>query len=88
MPTKELAEWFAHKAGVQLHLRATGWTAAACVWCLMVGSVGVWGRGLTGDLAIVALVAIALRIGRSIQQATRTREPIVPGVAPAPARHV
>jgi hypothetical protein len=33
-------------------LAAAGWTAAACVWCAAVGSVGILGQG---PAALVAL---------------------------------
>ena len=58
---------------INLQLGAGGWAAAACVWCVAVGFVGVWDDGPTAALAVdvlglAALVAAARSVQRAVQQ--------------------
>jgi hypothetical protein len=52
---------------LDLQLRAAGRSTTACVWCIAVGSVGVLGHGVAGDLAIAVLGATALSARSSFQ---------------------
>ena len=42
---------------VTLRLGAADWAAAACVWCVAVGCIGILGHGEDGRLALGVLGA-------------------------------
>jgi hypothetical protein len=54
-----------------VRLAAAGWTAAACVWCAAVSSVGILGQGLTAGLALAVLGASALAAALAVRRGRR-----------------
>jgi len=64
------AGWLNHRpwVRVELQLRAAGPATAACVWCIAVGSVGILGHGVAGDVAIGVLGVIALSVRSPIRR--------------------